>query len=83
VIGFIVRRFLLAIPVLFGIVFVTFAMARLLPGSPCEAALGEHATKAVCAAFNQRHGLDKPIPIQFATYVAEIARGDLGTSLRF
>jgi peptide/nickel transport system permease protein len=83
VIGFIVRRFLLAIPVLLGIVFVTFAIGRLLPGSPCEAALGEHASPAACAAFNQRHGLDKPIPIQFATYLGEIARGDLGDSLRF
>ena len=82
-IGFIARRLLLTIPVLFGIVFVTFAIGRLLPGSPCEAALGEHASAAVCANFNERHGLNKPIPIQFATYLGEIARGDLGTSLRF
>jgi peptide/nickel transport system permease protein len=83
VIGFIVRRFLLAVPVLLGIVFVTFAIGRLLPGNPCEAALGEHASASVCAAFNQRHGLDKPIPVQFATYLGEIAGGDLGTSLKF
>jgi peptide/nickel transport system permease protein len=82
VIGFIVRRVLFALPVLLGIVFVTFAIARLLPGSPCEAALGEHASRAICAAFDQRHGLDKPIPIQFAIYLGEIARGDLGDSLR-
>jgi len=83
VIGFIVRRFLLAVPVLLGIVFVTFAIGRLLPGNPCEAALGEHANANVCAAFNQRHGLDKPIPVQFLTYFGEIIRGDLGSSLRF
>jgi peptide/nickel transport system permease protein len=83
VIGFLVRRLLLAVPVLFGIVFVTFAIARLLPGNPCEAALGEHASAAVCAAFNERHGLNKPIPEQFVTYIGEIAQGDFGTSLRF
>jgi peptide/nickel transport system permease protein len=83
VIGFITRRVLLALPVLLGIVFVTFALARLLPGNPCEAALGEHASANICNAFNQRHGLDKPIPVQFAIYLGEIARGDLGSSLRF
>ena len=82
-IGFIARRVLLAVPVLLGIVFVTFAIARLLPGDPCIVALGEHANRDVCAAFRQRHGLDKPIPVQFVTYLGEIASGDLGTSLRF
>lgn len=82
-VGFLIRRLLLAVPVLFGIIFVTFAIGRLLPGSPCEAALGEHASPGVCAAFNARHGLDKPIPVQFVTYVSEISHGDLGDSLRF
>jgi len=82
-IGFITRRVLLALPVLLGILFVTFALARLLPGNPCEAALGEHANATICNAFNQRHGLDKPVPIQFAIYLGEIARGELGNSLRF
>jgi len=81
--GHIVRRLLLAIPVLFGILFVTFAMARLLPGDPCRAVLGEHATDQICDAFIERHGLDRPIATQFATYLSEIARGDFGESLRF
>lgn len=80
---FIVRRLLLSIPVLFGIIFVVFALARLLPGDPCRAALGERATDALCDAFNARFGLDQPIPVQFGLYVQQIASGDLGNSIKF
>lgn len=79
---FIVRRLLLAIPVLFGIVFLVFALARMLPGDPCVAALGERATEAVCADFNERNGLNEPIPVQFVTYLGQLLQGDLGESLR-
>ncbi len=77
------QRVLAAIPVLLGILFVTFALARLLPGDPCKAALGEKANPQTCNAFNARYGLDKPIPVQFGIYLRDIARGDLGTSFRF
>ncbi len=79
---YILRRLLASLPVLIGILFVTFALARLIPGDPCRAILGEKATDAVCNEFIRRHGLDKPIPTQFAIYVGEILRGDLGTSIR-
>jgi peptide/nickel transport system permease protein len=82
-ISFVVRRLLLAIPVLLGIVFVTFALARVLPGDPCRAALGERATAAVCDAFIKRVGLDQPIPVQFYRYMGDLLRGDLGESFRF
>jgi peptide/nickel transport system permease protein len=73
----------MAIPVLLGIVFVTFALARLLPGDPCRAALGERATAVVCDAFIKRVGLDQPIPMQFYRYMGDVLRGDLGESFRF
>jgi len=100
---FVVRRLLLSIPVLFGIVFVVFALARMIPGDPCRAALGERATDAICDDFNRRYGLDKPIiPFlvkeregaqfigdpasildnQFVGYLGQLARGDLGNSIR-
>ena len=82
-ISFVVRRLLMAIPVLLGIVFVTFALARVLPGDPCRAALGERATAAVCDAFIKRVGLDQPIPVQFYRYMGDLLRGDLGDSFRF
>ncbi|HEY5903979.1 MAG TPA: ABC transporter permease [Anaerolineales bacterium] len=80
---YILRRLLLSIPVLIGILFATFALGRLIPGDPCRAMLGEKATDAVCNEFIKRHGLDKPIPIQFGVYVSEIAHGDFGRSFRF
>src|SRR5512147_1812621 len=82
-IGYLFRRLVLAVPVLLGILFVTFALTRLLPGDPCHSALGEKATKAICDAYNVRHGLNKPIPEQFSIYIKEIVRGDLGDSLKF
>ena len=80
---YIIRRLLLSIPVLFGILFATFALARLIPGDPCRAMLGEKATKVVCDEFIHRHGLDRPIPVQFGVYVGEIAHGDFGRSFRY
>jgi peptide/nickel transport system permease protein len=80
---YILRRILLSIPVLFGILFATFALARLIPGDPCRAMLGEKATEVVCNEFNHRHGLDRSIPVQFGIYVNDIAHGDFGRSFRF
>jgi len=80
---YIVRRLFLSIPVLLGILVVTFAIARLIPGDPCRAILGEKATQAVCDRFIREKGLDKPIHIQFGIYVGEIVRGDFGQSVRY
>lgn len=80
---YIVRRILLAIPVILGILVVTFVIARSIPGDPCTAALGERATRAACEAFNQRMGLDQPIPVQLGIYMSNILRGDFGNSIRY
>ena len=78
--SFVVRRLFMAIPVLLGILFVTFSLARLLPGDPCRAALGERATDKVCEEFIRRKGLDQPIPVQFYQYLGEVLQGNLGES---
>lgn len=81
---YITRRVLLAVPVLFGILFVTFALARLIPGDPCRAVLGERATDEICDAFFERYGLNEPIPVQFGIYLKQIIIDrDLGESFRF
>ena len=82
-IQYIVRRIFLSIPVLLGILLVTFAMARLIPGDPCRAILGEKATQAVCDRFIREKGLDKPIHVQFGIYIGEMTRGDFGQSIRY
>ena len=79
---FVLRRFLVTIPVLFGIVFLVFALARLVPGDPCRAVLGERATDEICDAFIVRYGLDQPIPVQFTRYLEQLASGDLGNSIK-
>lgn len=79
---FLIRRLLVTIPVLLGIVFIVFALARLVPGDPCRAVLGERATDAVCDAFIHRYGLDQPIPVQFGLYVQQLLSGDLGESIK-
>lgn len=80
---FIVRRILVSIPVLFGIVFLVFLLARVIPGSPCLATLGERATLEQCRQFAIRFGLNDPIPVQFLHYLQDIAKGNLGTSIQF
>ncbi len=64
-IQFITRRLILLLPVMLGILLVTFSIVRLIPGDPCVAMLGEHATKAKCDDFRERYGLNKSIPMQF------------------
>lgn len=78
-----IRRLFASIPVLFGILAVTFAMARMIPGEPCRAILGEKATQEVCDRFIKDKGLDQPIPVQFGIYMQDIFRGDLGNSIKF
>ncbi len=80
---FIIRRLLSAIPVMIGIIFLVFVLARVIPGDPCTATYGEKATPAICAAFETRFGLDKPIWDQFVIYFGAIVQGDLGTSIKF
>jgi len=80
---FIIRRLLLSIPVLLGVVTLVFVLARVIPGDPCRAALGEKATDEICNAFNIRYGLDRPLPVQYVAYIGQILTGDLGTSIRF
>jgi peptide/nickel transport system permease protein len=80
---FLIRRLLLIIPVLIGIIFVTFVMVHAIPGDPCRAMLGERATDKVCDAFKERFGLNDNIVVQFVRYVGNLAQGDLGTSIKY
>ncbi len=82
-VAFIARRLVVSIPVLVGILAVTFFLARLIPADPCVAMLGEHATPEVCNAYKHRMGLDQPIVNQFVIYAGTILQGDLGTSLHY
>ncbi len=82
-IRYIVRRILLSLPVLLGVVALVFIIARVLPGDPCTAMYAEKATKVVCDAFDARYGLDRPILEQFVIYLGSLLSGDLGSSILF
>ena len=60
-----IRRLLASLPVLAGVLVVTFILARSIPGEPCRAILGEKATQEACDRFYVAKGLDKPIWVQF------------------
>lgn len=77
------RRLLAAVPVILGVLIVTFVLARAIPGEPCTAMFGEKATPEICAIFNAEKGLDKPISTQFAIFARDMVRGDFGDSIRF
>lgn len=78
-----IRRLFSAIPVLFGILAVTFILVRSIPGDPCKAMLGEKASAETCERFIVANGLDKPILTQFTVYMAKMIRLDFGESIRF
>ena len=80
---YLIKRLLLAIPVLLGILIVTFILARSIPGEPCRAMLGEKATEAVCERFKEKFGFNKPIYVQLWIYIKEILSGNFGDSIRY
>ena len=77
----ILKRLLIAIPSLIGVVIITFMLTRALPGDPAAYFAGPAATKEAIEQVRTRLGLDKPLPQQFVRYVGDLAKGDLGQSL--
>jgi peptide/nickel transport system permease protein len=78
---FVVRRLLLLVPILLGLSILVFGWIRALPGGPAEALLGERATAASIAQIEKQYGLDKPIYVQYASYLKTVVQGDFGTSI--
>ncbi len=79
---YILRRLLMLIPVMIGILVVTFTITRLVPGNPCYVMLGERATPEKCQLFLERYGLNDSIPEQFVRYAAHLLQGDFGESIK-
>ncbi|MCL4467297.1 MAG: ABC transporter permease [Chloroflexi bacterium] len=75
-------RLVMAVPVLLGVTILVFSMLYLLPGDPVQAMLGESATSAEHVERLRRElGLDDPIYVQYARFLGNALRGDLGRSL--
>ena len=78
---YLVRRLLLLIPILLGVSLLIFFWIRALPGTPAESLLGERATPALVQVYRHRYGLDKPVYVQYWSYLKTTASGDLGVSV--
>ncbi len=79
---FVLRRLILAVPVVLGVIFVVMLTIELIPGDPVTLMLGEHATPEAVAKVRESLGLDKPLLVRYARYLGDLARGDLGRSIR-
>jgi peptide/nickel transport system permease protein len=78
---YLVRRLLLLVPILFGVSLLIFFWIHALPGGPAESLLGERATPQLVQVYRHRYGLDRPLYVQYWSYVKTTASGDLGVSV--
>ena len=80
--SYIVRRFLQTIPVLIGVTLITYMCIWFAPGDPIQSMLGVRATAEQIAEVKSQLGLDKPILLQYVTWMKNILQGDFGRSLQ-
>ena len=79
---FILRRFLTAIPTLLIVTLMVFTIQRMLPGDPALILAGEQQDPEVIAFIRAKYRLDDPVPVQYFAWLGQVARGDLGRSIR-
>ena len=79
---YIIKRLLLIIPTLLGVLFIVFAIMNLTPGDPGRQILGISAKQETVDALNHELGYDRPFLVRFVSYLGDLLHGDLGTSYR-
>lgn len=82
VVRFLARRVAYSLVVLFGVLIVVFALVQLVPGDPVRIALGTRYTPEAYEALRTASGLDRPLIVQFFSYLGHALTGDLGVSFR-
>lgn len=80
ILAYLGHRFIFILPQLLGIVLVSFLLVKSIPGDPAVLMLGPTATPDAIAGLREQMGLDQPLYVQFFIYVADLFKGDLGTS---
>lgn len=75
------KRVLGVVPVVFGVLVLTFLLVHLVPGDPVEVMLGESASMADRTQLRADLGLDQPLTTQFADYILKLGHGDFGRSI--
>lgn len=79
--GYIIRRLLATVPVMGVVAMFVFALLYLAPGDPAEMIAGDHATPEFIQEVRENLGLDRPLHVQFGTWLGQIVQGDLGRSV--
>jgi peptide/nickel transport system permease protein len=79
-IGYLSRRLAASALILVGVTMVTFALAFLMPADPVRQIAGRNASPQTVESIRHQLGLDRPVPVQYATYLGHLAEGDLGHS---
>lgn len=82
-INYIIRRSLMAIPILIGVATITFLLTFVfVPGDPARIMMGQSADEQTLATVRHEMGLDKPLYVQYGKYISKIFQGDLGRSFK-
>src|SRR4029453_14184348 len=79
--AYIIRRVLYAIPIALGVSIVCFTLIYLAPGNPLQTLLPENASAETIDMIKKAYGLDKPIALQYLTWLSRAITGDLGISI--
>ena|SRR3990172_550685 len=79
---YVLRRLLVAVPMLLGAMSIVFFAMRVLPGDPCVAMMGDQATTEALADCTKNLGLNRPLAIQYVDYLWRSVQFDFGSSLR-
>ncbi|MBX8800246.1 ABC transporter permease [Pseudochrobactrum asaccharolyticum] len=79
--SFVMRRLGFAAITLFSVLTLVFLLVRILPGDPALVLLGDQASPASIAAVHQKLGLDKPVLVQYGSFLRDALQGDLGNSM--
>ncbi len=80
-VGYVFRRLLIAIPVLWIIASLTFILVRIVPGGPFDAE--KNLPPEIVANIKAKYHLDKPVSEQYLLYIGRLAHGDLGVSYKY
>ncbi len=78
---YIIKRLLLAIPILLAVITLVFFVVRMAPGDPAQVILGDSASQESLVALRAELGLDRPLIVQYGEFLINLAKGDLGDSI--
>ena len=80
--GFLIRRVLQALLVVFLVTVFTLALVHLFPGGPIRSLLGPRATPEQVAHYNQLYGFDQPFYVQYIKWIGQLVHGNIGFSAK-